>query len=156
MPRLFSKKRPALSPSKSFTLIELLLVIAVIGILASISILVLRGAVYKARDARIMIAINQARSLAEIINDEENSYANFCSSGKINTGHIKYGGELTIINNEIIDNGGVSACYSVDSQYCLYSSLNLSSFFCLDSSGKATIITSDPNINCNNNNHICS
>ena len=48
-----------------FTLIEMLVVVAVIGILASVTLVALGPSRAKARDARIISAVSQARLIAE-------------------------------------------------------------------------------------------
>lgn len=66
---------------KGFTLIELLVVIAIIGLLASIVLVSLSGAQNRAKDARVMTAMNQFRSQAVIIGESNaGSFNNiYCS-----------------------------------------------------------------------------
>jgi prepilin-type N-terminal cleavage/methylation domain-containing protein len=51
---------------KGFTLIELLVVIAIIGILASISMAFLSGSRTKAKDARVISNLKQAKTVVEL------------------------------------------------------------------------------------------
>lgn len=57
--------------TKGFTLIELLVVIAIIGILASIVLVSFPGATKKAKDARVIAAISQCRTVMEYTCDSE-------------------------------------------------------------------------------------
>lgn len=59
---------------KGLTLIELLVVIAIIGLLASIFLVSSSRAKARARDARVITAMNQIRTRAQIIYHENESY----------------------------------------------------------------------------------
>lgn len=62
--------------NKGFTLIELLIVIAIIGILASVVIVQFPGAVGKARDSRVISSMGQFRIQAAILGSNEGNYFN--------------------------------------------------------------------------------
>ncbi len=61
---------------KGFTLIELMVVIAIIGLLSSVVIASLVQARLKARDSKIIQQVNQMRTLLELEQSESASYAN--------------------------------------------------------------------------------
>ena len=134
---------------KAFTLIELLVVIAIIGILASIVLVSLRGATKKAKDARITSAVEQVRSIAEMINARDSSYAGLCSSNALNTSDSDYGGQLGSISNDVSGLGSSAVCHADDDNYCVYAQLlstpsGNTEWYCVDSTGKAGSTTTDP------------
>jgi prepilin-type N-terminal cleavage/methylation domain-containing protein len=127
---------------KGFTLIELLVVIAIIAILASIVMVSMSGARDKARDARIQGDLSQVRTLAELIYDDESSYASTCT-GTASLGHdteTNYETQLGVIQDDIDDQGSTpTACYAGDSTYCISVPLLSAGagHYCIDSDGLA-------------------
>lgn len=69
-----NKKGLALSSSKGFTLVELLVVISIIGILATLLLLQLGVARQRARDAKRIVDISQVRTAAELYFDDAGQY----------------------------------------------------------------------------------
>ena len=132
---------------KGFTLIELLVVIAIISILASIVMVTMSGAKDKARDARIQGDLSQVRTLAELINDDEGSYALTCTSTSLgtNTG-TNYSNQLGIIQADIVAQGGEVACYAGKDSYCISAKLVTTGlaedYYCIDSYGIAVATAS--------------
>ncbi len=59
---------------KAFTLIELLIVIAIIGLLSTLSIVALNSARARARDARRVADVKQSRTALEMYYNENNTY----------------------------------------------------------------------------------
>ncbi len=115
--------------NKGFTLIEMLVVIAVVGILAATVITSIGPARDKAKDSRIRSAVNQIRSLAE---------ANY-NAAKGNYDDITSNAEYTSLTDDITANDGtLGGGYGTNNEtYGFYSSLasDSSTYFCVDSAG---------------------
>ena len=133
--------------NSGFTLIEMLVVVAVIGILSSVLLTSLGPAKSKAKDARIIQEIDQARTIAETIYDggysglptSENQIVVHSTLGPLYTDIITQGGQMIIRK----DNNG----------YVIYSKLNTLvkdglqekvSHYCVDSAGKTAFTTNPP------------
>ncbi|RLC39625.1 MAG: hypothetical protein DRH33_02345 [Candidatus Nealsonbacteria bacterium] len=133
---------------KGFTLIELLVVIAIIGILASIVMVTFPGATRKAKDARIMSAIAQARTIMVYLYDRDGDFSNFnCDNEAENLDDLC--GDIAknspdasepVIATGTAPDGNPSAC--------IYSPLNSGDYYCADYySGKADVVA-DPTATC--------
>ena len=128
---------------KGFTLIELLVVIAIIGILAAIVLVSVRTGPQRAKDARIISAMAQARTTAVEIYAENNSdYSSLCDTTDNSFNDDNYSGSadikdsLTAIEDDIEGNmptGGSIACYASTDSYCVTAPLNKTGkHYCID------------------------
>jgi prepilin-type N-terminal cleavage/methylation domain-containing protein len=128
---------------KGFTLIEMLVVVAVIGLLSSVILTALGPAKDKAKDSRIMQEVNQVRALAETYyNGNYDALQDLPSITDIQAQNLKdlsdditlQGGTLTIIKSEP----------APAKAYATFSSLNATlgtadnpqtQYYCVDSAG---------------------
>jgi len=119
---------------KGFTLIEMLVVIAVIGILAATVLTSLGPARNKAKDTRIISALNQVRILAETVYDGD--YEGLTTT------------VLSDLSAEIGDNNGtlVLSPTAPTQDYAAWSVLNDGNYFCVDSRGSTYRGATDPGI----------
>ena len=69
--------------SRGFTLVELMIVIAIIGILAAVVLASLSSARDKGADAAVKSNLNGVRSQAALVYDNVHDYATVCSDGKL-------------------------------------------------------------------------
>ncbi len=122
--------------NKGFTILELMMVIAIIVILATIVIVSLREAADRGRNTRITTSMMQARNVAEeLYLQEPDGYTSFCEGGEWNT----TGNEtLSRLEQDIVNNGGSDlSCYSSVFNYC--TSVRLAgqqdNYFCVDATG---------------------
>jgi prepilin-type N-terminal cleavage/methylation domain-containing protein len=127
-----------------FTLIEMLVVIAVIGILSAAVLASLSPARNKAKDARIISALNQVRALAEA--NYDGTYA-WLPSGTISSSDPKLGNlAADIANNQgalkIRKGTTGTAPLTFVASSRLASDSN--SFYCVDSSGNNKVVGTDP------------
>jgi len=136
---------------KGFTLIEMLVVVAVIGLLSSVILTALGPARNKAKDARIISDINQVRSLAETIyvNGIYQNLPTLPSINEISNENIReladditmQGGELTIIKS------------AGSKGYSAFSRINITGgdfenpktqYYCVDSAGHSVFTFEEP------------
>ena len=128
------------SKQKGFTLIELLVVIAIIGLLAGIVLVSLGGARDSARNARIQGALQQTRSVAELVynNASPTAYNSICNVTQLNSGHATYGTQLANLASDIsTQNAGTEAlCYALNDNYCVSAAMVGGTVTCISSSGQ--------------------
>ena len=117
-----------------FTLVELLVVITIIGILASIVLVSLSNARTKARDVAIQSSLREVRNAAELYYDTAKTYVGVCDLGD-NT--LANTGDFGRIEDFIIQQGGVNTCQDEEKAYAVISTLNLGDCWCVDSEGNS-------------------
>jgi len=125
--------------SAGFTLVELLVVIFIIGLLASIASVIAMETRKRGRDAGIIASLAQVRFEAALIYNSDNSYVTLCdASDTLNDANDN----LRIIEDEVRKYAGVDPiCYATKDAYCIQSPLNIGDYYCLDSTGLAGKIT---------------
>jgi prepilin-type N-terminal cleavage/methylation domain-containing protein len=134
---------------KAFTLIELLIVIAIIGILAGIVLVSLTGALKKGKDSKIQADLQQVRNIAGMIMTDEGGYDSLCASDNtLNKNHSTYGSQLGTIESDISAQGSTDLkCYASSTDYCVAAKLiSKPDYYCIDSNGNAlsTSTTANP------------
>jgi type II secretory pathway pseudopilin PulG len=109
---------------KAITLIELLVITAIIVTLGAIfSIVVIKPARDRAKDARIVNSMDQIRKRSVSYYDEKGSYLGFCADGKVS--------ELLQDIGSL--NGNQTSCNAQNRGYCVSVKLNKGTYWCLDS-----------------------
>ncbi|MEK7642230.1 MAG: type II secretion system protein [Patescibacteria group bacterium] len=137
--------------SAGFTLIEVMVVIAIIGILSVIVIVNMNNARLRAVDARIKMEINSIRRAAAIYygGAGNESYGNNANSCNANSSMFKEDGVIANLIDSVEDIDGVSVtCRSNGSNFAVSADLvsvvgDFDDNWCIDSSGAARI-TDDP------------
>ena len=119
---------------KGFTLIELMVVIAVIGILASVIMVAYPRAQSRAKDGVVMADADQLRTAAEVSKDEVGDYSGIEGKGTT-TQDSDCSALITDANSRV--SGSFTFHYKVDasdwSDYCGIITLNSGAIWCIDS-----------------------
>lgn len=138
---------------KGFTLIELLVVIAIIGILASIVLISFPEATKKAKDARIVAALAQMRTIMTYVCENEND----CT--KVNCATVE---EMKPLCGDVKKNnpGGVDVSINASTkEICIFSPVNspAKGWYCVDKKGMAgyTTTTNPADTHCTSTSYIC-
>ena len=138
---LNSKSHISESKKEGFTIVELLLVIAIIGLLLGVSLMAARGYRDEAEDTALVTALVQARIVAGFIVNEEGSLSTLCTGSRyFNKVHPVYGSDLQTIEDEVVKlgNGTAPSCYinASNTMYCT-SAILTNGVLCIDSGGYA-------------------
>lgn len=88
---------------KAFTLIELMVVVAIVGLLASIILLNTQKTRFQAHDAQIQSSMHQLRNAAEMSYDANENYDEVCDEAN-NT--VSDAGEFGLLERDIRDDNG--------------------------------------------------
>jgi len=114
---------------KGFTLVEMLVVIAVIGIISTVALTALGPSRNRAKDSRIISGLNQVRAIAEIVYDGDYDLVTVGQNdiSKSSTDITANGGSLIIQLNPAVNS----------TAYAAYSRLasNNARYYCVDSVG---------------------
>lgn len=138
-----------------FTLVEMVVVIAIFGILTTMVLTAVGGARNRARDARIISNVNQIRSFAEILYGRQGNYAGLtCGANNGAAVPTDMQSVCTDIFSQINDGTTVNVGVSgVDVyKYCVSSKLTSGRYYCADSAGKGT---EDASNLCDGSNYDC-
>jgi prepilin-type N-terminal cleavage/methylation domain-containing protein len=119
---------------KGFTIIELIVVIAIIAVLAGIVLVNVTGYINKGKDSAIKGNLSSLMTDAAVVMDTYSSFNNSAANSVCGAG-----GPWTAIGAAINAAGGTSAtCLNNTTNWCASSVMknNGSNSFCVDSSGK--------------------
>ncbi|MEK7173233.1 MAG: type II secretion system protein [Patescibacteria group bacterium] len=137
---------------RGFTLIELLVVIAIIGILASIVLVSFPSANNKAKDARVLSAMNQLRDKAAVYYIDNGNYTAFvCTLPDIKPLCDDIKAKAKVAADPTIVKG------ATDTAICAYAQLNTTSnYACFDGTGVIGVTATNPGTTaCAGTSYIC-
>jgi len=134
--QLFKRKKSLSSPHPraGFTLVEILVVVAIISLIASVVLVTMGESRKEARDAAIKVSLGEIRKAAELLYDASASYVGVCNTVD-NT--LSESGDFGRIEDYIEMQGGLVACRENQGAYAVNSSLNRGNCWCVDSLGAA-------------------
>jgi prepilin-type N-terminal cleavage/methylation domain-containing protein len=132
---------------KGFTIIELLMVIAIIGLLSTIVLTSLSGARNRGSDAAVKSNLNSIRSAADLFYDNNGtSYGTF-AIGNCVSGSGMFGNSTIIsaINAAISAGDGTSRCVSSGTAYAVAVGMKtIGQSWCIDSLGRSKLYLGNP------------
>lgn len=134
---------------KGFTLIEMLVVIAIIGILSAAILVALGPSRNKAKDSRIISDIQQARSLAEANYNPASADA-YAGVGAVTGCPVAAGSKLDALVTDVVSqNSQLCVQFNNDTArtaYAFYAALasDAAQYYCVDSAGNVSTSASAP------------
>jgi len=138
--------------SKAFTLIELLIVIAIIGILVAFFLARMNKIKNEARDAAIKKSLIEIQKTAELLYNNIGSYESVCDSSGNQTlsDEGDFGRIKAFLLGQIKVADGKIGCKSDDEHYAVTASLNVGGCWCVDYQGVSKKIDLSEGENCLN------
>lgn len=117
---------------KGFTLIEIMIVVAVLAILVTTVVVAQKATVTRSKNSRILSAISDVRKIAETIYMSEGTgYINLCDTPPSVRLNARYR-DLDNLGQDIEENGGQVFCHSIQNSYCISAKLFDGQNFCID------------------------
>ncbi len=129
--------------NKGFTLIEMLVVVAIIGILSAAVLVALGPSRDKAKDARITSAIQQARAIAETLYNPASAtpYADFTLT---QTSVARLVTDVAAQNSQLEISAVTGPAYAVWAALITKTGAGATQYYCVDSTGTAKVTTTLP------------
>jgi len=115
-----------------FTLVEVLVVVAITGLLATIILVSMRDSRDKGRDAGIKSSMLELTKASEFLYSNTASYEGVCNTEDTT---LSGNGDFGRINIYIIRQNGTVSCKDSENRYAIISSLNQADCWCVDSDG---------------------
>ncbi|MFA5349313.1 MAG: prepilin-type N-terminal cleavage/methylation domain-containing protein [Candidatus Paceibacterota bacterium] len=118
-----------------FTLIEIMIIVAVLAILVTAVVVAQKSVVVRSKNTRILNAVSQVRNAAEsIYMNEGTGYLSLCDNNPPCSTHLNArNGNLDTLEDDIEDSGGgIHHCCSSQNSYCLVVKLFNDQYFCID------------------------
>jgi prepilin-type N-terminal cleavage/methylation domain-containing protein len=139
--------------NKGFTIIEILLVVAIIGIISTIAITQVSTSRQRAKNAKIKQQVSNILSYAEKYNIENaNSYTNFCTDAELNNmmnNAFSFGTTARSVS--------ITDCISDINEYIIAVPINgtSNSVYCIDYAGNKLIVNKQLPVVFTNGNATC-
>ena len=115
-----------MNDKKGFTMIELLLVVAIMGLLIAIILVSLSSIRDSAKDTRILSSLEQLRSVAQDFHTKNLTYSGLAADYY-----------FSLLSQDIKNMGGTDPMVAIatnGSGYCVYTKLNNGEYCCIDDS----------------------
>jgi prepilin-type N-terminal cleavage/methylation domain-containing protein len=133
---------PKLKFKAAFTLIELLIVIAIIGLLVTLSILALSNARLKSRDAKRVADVKQLQTAMDLYYDANDKYPTLAEFQSGSLSYLTPSGTTTYISVPTAPSPADNACTDANNSYIYSPTADRSSYtlsFCLGSQNNSLV-----------------
>ncbi|OGZ18180.1 MAG: hypothetical protein A2V72_01570 [Candidatus Nealsonbacteria bacterium RBG_13_37_56] len=121
-----------------FTLVEILVVVAIISLIASVVLVAMGESRKEGKDAAIKVSLGEIRKASEFLYDLNASYVGVCNTVDNTLSEL---GDFGRIEDYIESQGGAVTCRENSGAYAVISTLNRGNCWCVDSLGAARKIT---------------